>query len=397
MVKTSAVFPHPVEGVTPTPRVYTEEQKAMIEELRHYALSLLLPESDPYHPNERKWIEEAECPARYMRAAKWKLEDGKRRIKGTIEWRREYKPDLISAEQVKIENDSGKMCVLSNCLLTTLSLRRRKRSATENPDDDVKRAQLRLLNGFDFDGRPIITMRVGRQNTQPSERQILHLIFCLERAIDYMPEGQDSMLILVDYKSATLKSNPSISTALKVLHILQDHYVERLGRAIVTNLPMLLNFFFKGIGPFLDPVTRDKMKFNPNLHELIPAEHLEVEFGGKFDYAFDPDLYWEQICRHCGVNPDGSRSEPEWKVVQKQAQQSEEQEQREPKPVDSETSSTAPDLVADDDDVESSRAPSVQLPRASKPVSVKGGTSGKDQGVEVIGEEEASVLVAADA
>lgn len=74
----------------------------------------------------------------------------------------------------------------------------------------------RLLNGFDYDGRPIITMRVGRQNTQPSERQILHLIFCLERAIDYMPEGQDSMLILVDYKSATLKSNPSISTALKV-------------------------------------------------------------------------------------------------------------------------------------------------------------------------------------
>lgn len=47
-----------------------------------------------------------------MRAAKWKLDDGKRRIKGTIEWRREYKPDLISAEHVKIENDSGKMWVL---------------------------------------------------------------------------------------------------------------------------------------------------------------------------------------------------------------------------------------------------------------------------------------------
>ena len=44
-----------------------------------------------------------------MRAAKWKLEDGKKRIKGTIEWRREYKPDLISADQVKVENDCGKM------------------------------------------------------------------------------------------------------------------------------------------------------------------------------------------------------------------------------------------------------------------------------------------------
>jgi len=44
-----------------------------------------------------------------MRAAKWKLDDGKKRIKGTIEWRREFKPDLISADEVKIENETGKM------------------------------------------------------------------------------------------------------------------------------------------------------------------------------------------------------------------------------------------------------------------------------------------------
>lgn len=35
--------------------------------------------------------------------------------------------------------------------------------------------------------------------------------------------------------------------------------METLGRAIVVNLPYLLNFFYKGISPFLDPVTRDKV------------------------------------------------------------------------------------------------------------------------------------------
>ena len=35
--------------------------------------------------------------------------------------------------------------------------------------------------------------------------------------------------------------------------------VETLGRAIVVNLPTLLSFFYKGISPFLDPVTRDKV------------------------------------------------------------------------------------------------------------------------------------------
>lgn len=50
---------------------------------------------------------------------------------------------------------------------------------------------------------------------------------------------------------------------LQVLHILQNHYVETLGRGLVVNLPMLLNFFYKGISPFLDPVTRDKVRPSP--------------------------------------------------------------------------------------------------------------------------------------
>jgi len=84
-----------------------------------------------------------------------------------------------------------------------------------------------------------------------------------ERAKDLMPSGQESLVIVVDYKSTTLRTNPSISVARKVLHILQQHYVETLGRAIVVNLPMLLSFFYKGISPFLDPVTRDKVRLLP--------------------------------------------------------------------------------------------------------------------------------------
>lgn len=62
---------------------------------------------------------------RYMRAAKWNFEDAKKRIQGTMEWRREFKPDLIPPDevckslnselrssyelQVKIEAETGKM------------------------------------------------------------------------------------------------------------------------------------------------------------------------------------------------------------------------------------------------------------------------------------------------
>lgn len=66
----------------------------------------------------------------------------------------------------------------------------------------------------------------------------LLLQYCLkcslsERAKDFQPPGVESIAIVVDYKSTTLRTNPSISVARKVLHILQAHYPETLGRGLV--------------------------------------------------------------------------------------------------------------------------------------------------------------------
>ncbi|KAI9066543.1 CRAL/TRIO domain-containing protein [Trametes sanguinea] len=275
MAKTHQVLTSPAKGVVVPVRTYTDEQKAKIRALREYADTLLLPESDPYHPWELRWLNKPDTMPRYMRAAKWDLEDAKKRLKGTIEWRREFKPDLIPPDEVRIESETGKI----------------------------------ILNGFDNEGRPIIYMRPGRENTETSPRQLRHLVWCLERAKDFMPPGQESLVIIVDYKSTTLRTNPSISVARKVLTILQNHYVETLGRALVVNLPFLLNFFYKGISPFLDPVTRDKMRFNPDLFELIPREQLDADFGGDFEYEFEPNSYWEQIVSFCRIAPDGTRLE----------------------------------------------------------------------------------------
>ncbi|RXW24539.1 hypothetical protein EST38_g1319 [Candolleomyces aberdarensis] len=196
-----------------------------------------------------------------MRAAKWNYADAQKRIKATMEWRREFQPDLISPDEVKIEAETGKI----------------------------------ILNGFDKDGRPILYMRPGRENTERSPRQVRHLVWWLERAKDFMPPGQESLVILVDYKSCTLRTNPSISVARKVLSILQQHYVETLGRALIVNLPSILTFFYKGISPFLDPVTRDKMRFNPDLSDLVDSNQLDSAFGGSYEFDFEPNSYWDQI------------------------------------------------------------------------------------------------------
>lgn len=228
-----------------------------------YADTVILAPTNDYYPWELRWLNKPDTIPRYMRASKWKLRDAETRLKATLEWRREYKPDLIPPDEVKIESETGKMYALQHLSLCAASL-------TRFP---------RIISGFDNDGRPIIYMRPGRENTQTSPRQLRHLVWCLyvlsshrlhyiqirprllfrERAKDLMPPGQESLVIIVDYKSTTMRTNPSISVAAKVLNILQRHYVETLGRAIVVNLPILLNFFYKGISPFLDPVTRGKV------------------------------------------------------------------------------------------------------------------------------------------
>ncbi|KAI0042536.1 CRAL/TRIO domain-containing protein [Auriscalpium vulgare] len=278
MAKTTKVLTTPAPGTVVAPvHVYDDEQTAKLQELRDYAATLRLPDSDPYAQWEARWLAKADTVPRYLRAAKWKVDDAKKRIQGTIEWRREFKPELIPPEEVKIEAATGKI----------------------------------ILTGFDVDGRPIIYMRPGRENTETSPRQLRHLVYVLERAKDLMPPGQESLMIIVDYKSTTLRTNPSISVARKVLTILQHHYVETLGRAIVVNLPLLLNFFYKGISPFLDPVTRDKMRFNPDLFELIPRAQLDADFGGEYEFQFDHEVYWQTLIDACGIAPDGTRVKEE--------------------------------------------------------------------------------------
>lgn len=47
-------------------------------------------------------------------------------------------------------------------------------------------------------------------------RSRLLISFHSERAKDLMPPGQESLVIIVDYKTTTLRTNPSISVARKV-------------------------------------------------------------------------------------------------------------------------------------------------------------------------------------
>jgi len=90
---------------------------------------------------------------------------------------------------------------------------------------------------------------------------------------------------------------------VQVLNILQTHYPERLGTALILNVPFLLHAFYKMISPLVDPVTRNKMKFNPKPVEdgLFAADDLfkDSGWGGSRDFVWDHDKYWAPFVRMC--------------------------------------------------------------------------------------------------
>lgn len=87
--------------------------------------------------------------------------------------------------------------------------------------------------GYDKEGHPCHYMNPARQNTERTPRQIEHMVFMLERAIALMPPGQEKLALQIDFKGISRSQGSSIQQGKQTVYILQNHYPERLGRAIL--------------------------------------------------------------------------------------------------------------------------------------------------------------------
>lgn len=271
-------FPKPAPSAkTPAPVKLTDEQhEKYVAVLKHFTESKDAPNSEKHIDGPRSPITKAEkafltreCFLRYLRATKWDVHDCIKRVEGTLAWRREFGIDpesTLTSEIVSHENETGKQVIL----------------------------------GFDNDTRPCLYLKTGRQNTKPSHTQVQHLVYMLERSIDLMPSGQDQLALLIDFKASKVGISsklPSISISREVLNILQTHYPERLGKALLTNIPWLASVFLKMIHPFIDPLTREKLVFSQPFPHYVPVEQLDKAFDGKVDFEYNHSKYWPSLTK----------------------------------------------------------------------------------------------------
>lgn len=206
-LKTPFTAPSPASKPAPAPKL-TEAQDAKYQQLLSTVSGwTTIPTTSgknastaPLTDDERMWLTR-ECLLRYLRAVKWNSVEAPKRLMSTLVWRREYGLAKHTADYISPENETGKQVIL----------------------------------GYDYAARPCLYLRPSQQNTKRTDRQIQHLVFMLERVIDLMVPGQDTMALLVDFKDSSSGSTPSVAQGRQTLNILQGHYPERLGRALVTN------------------------------------------------------------------------------------------------------------------------------------------------------------------
>jgi len=93
--------------------------------------------------------------------------------------------------------------------------------------------------------------------------------------------------------------SPPLWVARDMLYILQNHYPERLGKAFVINIPWLVDAFLRIIMQFVDPVTKTKVHFNPDVvkENLISSDMLLREWRGDMEVIYEHDTYWPELLR----------------------------------------------------------------------------------------------------
>ncbi|KAG9103102.1 hypothetical protein FRC06_000204 [Ceratobasidium sp. 370] len=262
--------PPPAPAVKPGATLDEDQKKAYGIILKHYSSpSYVIPniEADKaaLTEEERFWLTR-ECLLRYLRASKWVLATTITRLDDTLKWRRDYGLyDLITPEHVEPESLTGK----------------------------------EQLAGYDSERRPALYMLPSRQNTDESVRQLQFAVWMLEKSIDVMGPGVENLDLLINF--ADRSKNPALGTARTMLNILQNHYPERLGLALIINVPTLVNLFFRAIMPFVDPITRAKIKFNPEVVQegLFDKSQVMKEWGGELDFVYEHEKSWPGLVGLC--------------------------------------------------------------------------------------------------
>ncbi|KAL3794255.1 hypothetical protein ACHAWO_006499 [Cyclotella atomus] len=227
-------------------------------------------------PHEYKFLADPNMPLRHYRAEKGNLQEAIRKIKSTLKWREEFCVDDI------------KRCFDSD-YIKSVSPEKQKQLhhmaeviARENETGKI------YCRGYDRQGRAILYLTPGKENSNNEIDNMRHLVYHLERAIacTRRKSGRQKVCIVIGYEGFKLANAPPMSTTKHTLTILQHHYPERMFRAYICDPPFVFRTFWGIIRHVIDQCTLDKIAFCSGaegqrlLERDFDVEQTERQAGG---------------------------------------------------------------------------------------------------------------------
>ena len=216
-------------------------------------------------PRERKHLADENMPLRHYRAEKGNLDEAIRKIKNTLKWREEF-----GVEDIKqcFDQKNGDRSPEKEKELTNLA----NIISQENQTGKI------YCRGYDKDGRAILYLTPGLENSTNEINNMRHLVYHLERAIacSRRHSGRQKVCIVIGYQGFKLSNAPPLSTVKHTLTILQGHYPERMHRAYICDPPFVFRTFWNIIKHFVDPATLEKIAF---CHGKEGQKLLERDFN----------------------------------------------------------------------------------------------------------------------
>ena len=109
---------------------------------------------------------------------------------------------------------------------------------------------------------------------------------------------------LLEMEGYLPKNSPPFAVTKQSINILQSHYPERLGHAVIAKPPCIFNLAWNAFYPFLDRETREKIVFVKSgvdvvkaLKGILDLSSIDRTRGGYRNGTFDLAQYRERMIK----------------------------------------------------------------------------------------------------
>jgi hypothetical protein len=208
--------------------------------------------------HEVQSLSDPQMPLRHYRAEKGNVLEAIRKLKSTLQWREEFGVENIK-RCFDTQSPSSDTSTLQQLQSSSLSQQQPLANiiAHENATGKI------YARGYDKQGRAILYLTPGKENSNNEIDNMRHLVYHLERAIacTQRKSGRSKVCIVIGYQGFSLRNAPPLSTTRHTLTILQNHYPERLHRVYICDPPLVFRTFWSIIHHFIDPTTLEKIAF----------------------------------------------------------------------------------------------------------------------------------------